>query len=196
MVEPNHFPRVRAAQPVVGLFVLPAVSNGLFEDAVLVAQAIAHRRQLHGRHGFDETGGQASQASVAQAGIRLLVEQFVPIDVLLAAGLQHGRVEQQVRYVARQRAADQELHREVVGALGIDVVVGLLGAQPAQRQHIAERSRDGLVASPGAWPGRDRWRSRRPDGGRIARSGRHESERGRIPRDLDACWCCSFSPLW
>ncbi len=145
VVQPNHFPRVRAAEPVVWFFVLPAVLNVLLEDAVLVAQSVPHRRQVQGCHGLDEAGRQAAQAAITETRIGLLIQEFVPVDVLLAARFEHRRVEQQIRYVARERPADQELHRKVVGALGIQLVVRLLRAQPPQRKHVAKGTRDGLI---------------------------------------------------
>ena len=41
-VGPRDLPRVGPPEPVVRLLVLPAIAQGLFEDAVLVAQAGAH----------------------------------------------------------------------------------------------------------------------------------------------------------
>ena len=60
----------------------------------------------------------------------------------------HDRVEQQVRDVVGERAADQELHREVVDALGVLALVGALGAHPALREDVPHGARDGLEALP------------------------------------------------
>ena len=46
----GHLPWILATQPVVGMLTLPAVLDGLPEHAVFVAQAVSHRRKLHGRH--------------------------------------------------------------------------------------------------------------------------------------------------
>ena len=53
------------------------------EDAVFVAQPVAHRRELHRRHGVEEAGRQPAQAAVAQAGVGLLLEQGEPVELLL-----------------------------------------------------------------------------------------------------------------
>ena len=68
--------------------------------------------------------------------------------------LPRDRVEQQVHDVVRERAADQELHRQVVDALRVLALVGLLGADPPLGQDVAHRARDRLepLARPG---GRD-----------------------------------------
>jgi hypothetical protein len=45
-----------------------------------------------------------------------------------------------------ERAADQKFHRQIVDALGIGSLVGLLGEQPALREQIAQRASDRLEA--------------------------------------------------
>src|ERR1700676_3858856 len=72
LVEPGNLPRIAPLQPVVRPFLLPAVADRLAEDAVFVAQAVTHRRQLHGGHGIEEAGGETAEAAIAQAGIGLL----------------------------------------------------------------------------------------------------------------------------
>ena len=52
----------------------------------------------------------------------------------------------QVDDVVDQRAADQELHRQVVDPLGVLPVVRLLGQQPALGEQIAQRAGDRLEA--------------------------------------------------
>ena len=83
LVRPRDLPRVRAAQPVVRLLVLPAVLDRLAEDAVLVAQPVAHGRELQRRHRVEEAGRQPPEPAVAQAGVGLLLEQLEPVEVLL-----------------------------------------------------------------------------------------------------------------
>ena len=66
-------PRIARDIPHVGDFLLFALDNPLAEKAVLVADAIAYRRQFERRHAVEEAGGQAAKASVAQTGIGLLL---------------------------------------------------------------------------------------------------------------------------
>src|SRR5580765_5885663 len=74
--RPGDFPRIRAAQPIVGLLLLPAVVDGLFEDAVFIAKPIAHGRQRQRGHGIKKTRRQTSQPAIAQPGVRLLFEKL------------------------------------------------------------------------------------------------------------------------
>ena len=56
-------------QPQVRFFDLLAVYDFLFEHTVLIADAVAHRRNTQSGERIEEAGGQATQAAVAQAGI-------------------------------------------------------------------------------------------------------------------------------
>src|SRR5215471_11685233 len=69
LLRTSYFPRVCASKPIVRLFALPSILNGLFEHAVFVPQAIAHPRQLHRGHGIEKTSRQASEAPVTQTRV-------------------------------------------------------------------------------------------------------------------------------
>ena len=140
----SDFPRIGAAQPVVRLFLLPAVLDRLPEDAVFVAQPVAHGRELHRRHRVEEAGRQAPEPAVAQARVGLLFEQLEPIEVLLLDGLLRERIEQEVGDVVGQRAADEELHREVVDALGVLALVRVLRVDPSLRKDVPHGAGEGL----------------------------------------------------
>jgi hypothetical protein len=58
---------------VLGLLDLPALDDPLAEDAVLVADAVAHHRQAEGGAAIEEAGGEAAEAAVAEPGVLLLV---------------------------------------------------------------------------------------------------------------------------
>ena len=53
---------------------LPTVLDGLLEDAIFIAQPVAHARQREGRHRVQEAGGQPPEAAVAQRGVGLAAE--------------------------------------------------------------------------------------------------------------------------
>ena len=55
-------------------------------------------------------------------------------------------IEQQVGHVVGQRPADEELHREVVDALGVRAIVGVLRPHPPLREDVAHGAREGLEA--------------------------------------------------
>ena len=83
VLRAGDFPRVRAAEPVVRALPLPAVLDRLPEHAVLVAQPVAHGRQLHRRHRVEEAGREPPEAAVAETGVGLLLEEAEPVEVLL-----------------------------------------------------------------------------------------------------------------
>ena len=62
---PREFPGVAELQPVIGALDLPAILDLLFEDAVLVANAVADGRDLQGCQRIQKTGGQPAQPAVA-----------------------------------------------------------------------------------------------------------------------------------
>ena len=129
-VEARHLPRVWTAQPVVRLLPLPAVLDRLPEHPVLVAQPVAHGGELHGRHRVEEAGREPAEAAVPEAGVGLLLQEAEPVEPFLRDDLPRDRLEQQVHDIVRERAAEQELHRQVVDALRVLALIGLLGADP------------------------------------------------------------------
>ena len=141
----RHFPRIGTAEPVVRLLALPTVVDGLPEHSVLVAEPVSHRRQLHGGHRVEEARRQAPEPAISQAGVRFFLEEAEPVEGLLPDGFACDRGQEEVGDVVRQRAADEELHREVVDALGVLARVRLLGADPSLREDVADGPRDRLV---------------------------------------------------
>ena len=138
LVRPHDLPGIRPAEPVVRLFVLPAVLNSLTKDAVFVTQTVAHGGKLHRGHRVEETGGQAPEPAVAKAGVGFRFKQAEPIEVLLLDRLPGDGVEQEVRHIVGQRAADEKLHRKVIDALGVLALIGVLGEQPALREDVPD----------------------------------------------------------
>jgi hypothetical protein len=137
--------------PVVGLLVLPAVAHGLLEDAVLVAQAGAHARNAERRHRIQEARRQPAEPAVPETRVRFLLDDLGGIDPVPPAELAPEWVEQQVGDVVHQRAAHQELERQVVHPFRVPRVVRLLCLDPPLRQEVANRAGDRLELS--AWRG-------------------------------------------
>ena len=140
-----ELPRVAARQPVFRVFLLPAVLDDLPEQAVLVADAVAVSRHRQGCHAFHEAGREATQAAVAERRIRLDLAQPVQIDVQAREGLAHRLDNPEVGQPVEQQAADQELERHVVDALGARPIGTLVGVAPALHDAVADRERGGHV---------------------------------------------------
>ncbi len=136
----GDLPRIGLTQPVVGALDLKAVANFLAKDAVLVTQTVADCRQLQRRHGIEIARGEATQAAVAQAGVGLAFGQLHQVQFLPLHRLLCDRLDQQVVNVVGERAADQELHRQVIDALGVRPIVRVGRFDPALRQQVAQRT--------------------------------------------------------
>ena len=76
----REFPHVAVFQPVIGHLDLLPFQNALAEKAVFIANGAAHGGQGKGGQAVHKAGGQAAQAAVAQAGLRLLPADFAPIQ--------------------------------------------------------------------------------------------------------------------
>src|SRR5206468_11775443 len=75
-----EFPRVARYQAFLGKLDLPAILQRLPEYPVVVANSIPVSGYREGGHAFHEAGGEASEAAVAQRGVRLELAQLVEVD--------------------------------------------------------------------------------------------------------------------
>ena len=71
--ERGHFPAIAVLEPAIGHFYLLAVDDALTEQAVLVANAAAHRGQIERRERVHEARGEAAKATIAGSGFGLFV---------------------------------------------------------------------------------------------------------------------------
>ena len=141
----GDLPDVAAGQPVVGHLDLIAVHQLLAEQAEFIADGAAHGGQLQRGQGIQEAGGEAAQAAVAQAGLRLLLEHHGAVDAQLVQGLHIIGLVDQVDHVVVQRAAHQEFGAEVVDLLGLLLLAGVAGIAAALHDLVAHHQGQGLV---------------------------------------------------
>ena len=120
-------PAVRRDAPVVGHLGLAAVLELLAENTQLVADGIARGLQAQGRHAVHIAGGQAAQAAVAEAGVRLFLEDVGGVEAQILQGAGQRLAHAQVIGVLHQAAAHQELHGHIVDFLLH--MAGILGRQ-------------------------------------------------------------------
>ena len=110
---PRDLPRVAVAQPLVGALDLPAVDDLLLEDAELVADAVAERRDLERRQRIDEARGEPAEAAVAESRLVLLRQQLIEVEAELGDRLAHLVVDAEVQQVVAEVRSHQELGREI-----------------------------------------------------------------------------------
>ena len=153
-LRPLEFPGVAEAEPLVGIFLLPAVRDDLAEQAEIVADAVADGGDGERRHALHEAGREPAEAAIAERRIRLAFAQIRQVDAEIAErGLEHRQQPHIVQRVGEQ-PADQEFEREVIDPLAAGVVALLLGRQPAVHDAVAQRQRRRLVpVAPGRHAG-------------------------------------------
>ena len=134
---------IAVGEPVLRRLLLPAVANDLAEQAVVVADAVAVRGDLKGRHAVHETGGEAAEAAVAERRVRFDPPKFGQVDAELVQRLGHRLGDAEIGHRVEQQPADQELERQVVDPLA-PVGVDLGGrVQPAIDDEVAGGEGDG-----------------------------------------------------
>ena len=151
----RNVPRRAEAQPLVGFFHLAAVDDLLLENAELVTDAVAHRRNLERGHRIEEAGRQPAEAAVAQAGLLLLLQQFVQVQAQFRDRLFDFSVNAQIDEVVAQVRAHEEFRGKIGDGARLLPRVGLRGADPAMQQliahHVGERH---VVVAPGGERGK------------------------------------------
>ncbi len=111
---PLELPGVAVGEPVFGRLLLPAAANDLAEQTVVVADAVAVRGDAERRHAVHETGGEASEAAVAERGVRFDAAELGQIDAELLERLGHRFRDTEIGHRVEQKTADQEFQRQVV----------------------------------------------------------------------------------
>ena len=124
-------------EPVLGRFLLPTAPNELPEEPVVVTDAIAVRGDAERRHAVHETGGETSEAAVAERRVRLDTAQFGQADAKLLQRLLHRLGNADIRHRIEKEAADQEFQRKVIDALSPVGVGGVGRLHPALDNDVA-----------------------------------------------------------
>jgi hypothetical protein len=138
---PLQRPGIAQPQPFVGRLHLPAVANLLVEDAVLIANAVADRRNVQRGQRIHEARGQPPQSAVAQPRLLFLLDQHIQIDPQLPHRLLGLVVDPQVDQVVGQMRPGQKLRRKVADHPHILRLVVLHRLNPPLHQPVAHRVR-------------------------------------------------------
>ena len=141
---PFELPRVAEIQPVFGLFLLPAVDDGLAEQAVFITNAVTVAGDAEGRHAFHEARGQTTEAAVAQGRVGLQQADAFKVDAEFGQGFA-GDVEQaEVAQAVVEQPADEKFQGEVINPL-LTFAVDLPGViHPVLDHVIARRQGNGF----------------------------------------------------
>ncbi len=144
-LRPLEFPGVSEAQPLVGIFLLPAIADDLAEQTEIVTDAVADGGNAERCHAFHEARGETPEATIAERCVRLAFAQIRQADAEIAQCRVEQRQQPHVVQRVGEEAADQEFEREVIDALAARVVAQFFRRQPAVHDAVAQCERCGLV---------------------------------------------------
>jgi len=82
----------------------------LLEHPVFVAQPIAHSWELHRCDRIKEASSETAEASIAETGVRLLVQHAHPIEIFFFDELLGDGVEQQILNIIGERSAQKKFY--------------------------------------------------------------------------------------
>jgi hypothetical protein len=141
----GNFPRVPEVQPVVQHLYLPAVLDGLIEDAEFVANAIAGGRDLQCGQRVEVAGSETAKTSIAEAGLFFLLKQLVEREAELFHGQPGWLPDVEADQVVAKLWPDEELRREIGHRAAGLRKIGVRGVDPAMKQTIAHGIGQGQV---------------------------------------------------
>jgi hypothetical protein len=113
-LRPGELPRIAFREPGLRRLALPAVLKRLAEDAVVVADAVADRRDRQARHALHEAGGEPPETAIAERRVGLGPLDVGEIDAQVAKRGPGGLDEAEIVHRVRQEPADQEFEREII----------------------------------------------------------------------------------
>ena len=133
----------RAGEPVIRLFFLFAVHNLLAEHTVFVADTHTGGWQFERGHGVEEAGGEAAEATVTETRVDFLFAEFFERHADFVERFGNGAFNIEVQHGVAERTADEEFEGEVVDALDVFLVIGVLRLDPAVDEAVADGVSDG-----------------------------------------------------
>ena len=139
-------PDVAARQPEIRKLGLPAVNNLLFENAVLVHNAVAHGRVGAGGQTVQVAGGQTAEAAVAETGIRFALIEGLQLNAEILEPFADHVGQAEVVEIILEGSPEQEFHAEIIGLLGLGVPVQSVPEVVVfLRQNVLAQNGNGLV---------------------------------------------------
>ena len=137
-LAPFELPEIAVRQPVLGQLDLSAVLDFLVEEAVDVADAVAVGRDADRRHAFHEAGGETAETAIAEGGVGFERLDRVEVDAEAAKRLGDRLDQAEIGHRVAEKAADQELDRQVVDPLGAGPVGAAGRFHPSVDRPVAD----------------------------------------------------------
>jgi hypothetical protein len=112
-----ELPRIAEGEPVLRTLHLLALLDGLAEEAVFVADAVADGRHAEGRHGFHVAGGEAAEGRHCRGRRPAPASPARRETGRTREHVAQGLAQAEIAEGIVERAADEEFERQVVDAL-------------------------------------------------------------------------------
>ena len=108
---------------------------------MVVADAIATRRDAETRHALHQAGGEASETAIAERGIGFGAAHSVEIDAEIAERRLDRLGHAEVFHDIGEQPTDQEFERQVVDAFAALGMADAVDREPAVNDPVAQRQR-------------------------------------------------------
>ena len=138
MLDLAHFPDVAILQPYIRHFHLLIVLDLLFEQTVLIADAVAMSRKVQRSQGIQEAGGQAAQSAVAQTCVCLQLLDVVDVDAKVRKAFLDDVVDPQVHEIIGEETPDQKFHGKIIHLLLLIPLDGIFRVFPVDTGIVAD----------------------------------------------------------
>ena len=92
---------------------------------------------MHRCHRIKEASSEPAEASIAETGVRLLLQQTQPIEIFLFDQLLGDGIEQKILNIIGERSAEKKFYRQIIDAFWIPALIRLLGTDPTLRKYVA-----------------------------------------------------------
>ena len=145
LLGPRHQPGRGLTPPAVGTLDLVAVADFLAKQTELVIDAVGVAGHIESGERVEKAGREPAEAAVAQRRVGFFVEKDLQVDSIFGQEIAADVDDSEIEKVVLQRAADQELERQIIQPLAVGAFKAGPGREHLFDQHVAHGERGGHI---------------------------------------------------